>query len=369
MPLFRSPAISRRSFASLVSTLGFTVAALPLIPKSAISATRLSYYTWAGYELPQLHQMFIDKYGADAVITFFGDEEEALAKIRAGYSPSLAHPCSASIGRWRDAGVLRPFDVGRLKNWPDLLPELTNIAGANDDKGVFWIPFDWGSNSIVYRTDKVDPAYARENSWKLLWDERYAGKIGMWGSVDGAIAMAAAILGIKDTANPTDVQFEEIKRLLTEQKKLVRFYWDSETVAEDGLASGEIVASYLWSASAARLKANGVPVDYMLHPKEGVVSFACGLVMLDKGEGDDQAKYDFIDAMLDPKSGKYMIEEYGYGHSNRRSYELVTEEKLRSQGLSREIGAYVASTSFFQAWAPELRNKYISMYNSIKSQG
>lgn len=363
-----SQGMDRRALMASAAKLGLALAVLPSTRSRADAAAAMSYYTWAGYEVPQLHQAYLDKYGADATISFFGDEDEALAKIRAGYTPGLAHPCSASVARWRDAGVIKPFDVGRIKSWPDLLPQLTGIAGANGAE-VLWIPFDWGSNSIVYRTDKVDPAYARENSWKLLWDERYAGKTGMWASVDGAVAMAAAVLGIKDTSKATDEQFEQIRKLLADQRRFVRFYWDSETVAEDGLASGEIVASYLWSASYARLKQNGVPVDYMLHPKEGIVSFACGLVMLDKGEGDEQAKYDFIDAMLDPGSGKYLIEQYGYGHSNRRSYELVAEEVLQAQGLTRDIEAYIKTTSFFQAWPPDVRSKYIAMYNAIKSQG
>lgn len=193
--------------------------------------------------MPQLHDAYIKKYGAEPDITFFGDEDEALTKIRAGFFPSLAHPCSSSVARWRDAGVLAPIDTARLKNWPDLLPQLTGIAGTNTAAQTIWIPFDWGSNSIVYRTDLVDPKYVKENSWQLLLDERYSGRLAMWSSIDGAIAMAAAILGIKDTAKVTDQQFAAIRDLLTRQKKLTRFYWDSETVAEEALASGEVVAS------------------------------------------------------------------------------------------------------------------------------
>jgi spermidine/putrescine transport system substrate-binding protein len=359
--------LDRRHFNQLAARLGIGIALTPLVLRGASAEAKMSYYTWAGYEVPQLHEAYTKKYGAEPDITFFGDEDEALTKIRAGFLPSLAHPCSSSTARWRDAGVLGPIDVSRLKNWPDLLPQLTGIPGTNAPDQTIWIPFDWGSNSIVYRTDKVDPKYIEENSWQLLFDDRYAGQIAMWSSIDGAIAMSAAILGIKDTANVTDQQFADIRDLLTRQKKLIRFYWDSETVAEEALASGEVVASYLWSASYERLKKNGVPVGYMLHPKEGLISFACGIVMLKNGKGDDQAKYDFLDAMISPEAGKFLVEDYGYGHSNRKTYDLVSDEVLQAQGLTRDVSSYIATTSFFQSWAPELRSRYIQMFNEIRA--
>lgn len=357
--------LPRRDFLRRMSALGLGLAAG--LPRGASAAPALSYYSWAGYEIPELHQPYIRKYGGSPEITFFGDEEEALGKVRGGFLPALAHPCSSSIARWRDAGVVDRIDVSRLANWPDVLDDLKRIPGTTDGDATIWIPFDWGSNSIVYRTDLVDPKYAEENSWQILFDERYKGRLAMWSSIDGAVAMAATMLGIKDTANVTDDEFARINELLVRQKALLRFYWDSETVAEDALASGEVVATYLWSGSANRLKQNGVPVDYMLRPKEGIVSFCCGLVSVKGGEGDDQAKYDFIDAMLSPESGKYLVEQYGYGHANRRTYELVSEAALAAQGLTRDVGAYIAKTSFFQYWPPEMRDRYIRMFDDVKA--
>lgn len=362
-----SQMLDRRHFNRIAARLGIGLALTPVVMRAAGAEAKMSYYTWAGYEIPQLHDAYTKKYGAEPDITFFGDEEEALTKIRAGFIPSLAHPCSSSVARWRDADVLAPIDTTRLKNWPNLLPQLTGIAGTNTSDRTIWIPFDWGSNSIVYRTDLIDPKYIEENSWQVLLDERYSGRLAMWSSIDGAIAMAAAILGIKDTAKVTDQQFAEIRDLLTRQKKLTRFYWDSETVAEEALASGEVVASYLWSASYDRLKKNGVPVGYMLRPKEGLISFACGIVMLKNGRGDEQAKYDFIDAMISPESGKFLVEDYGYGHSNQKTYELISDEVLQAQGLTRDVASYIAGTSFFQSWPPDLRSRYIQMFNDIRT--
>ena len=45
----------------------------------------------------------------------------------------------------------------------------------------YFIPWDWGYASILYRTDKVDAADA--TGWELFWNEKYKGRISMW---DGA---------------------------------------------------------------------------------------------------------------------------------------------------------------------------------------
>ena len=358
--------LNRRQLFNAALVAGAGTIPLLMVPGLLRGQEPLRDFTWAGYEVPDLHGDYISKHGGSPEISFFGSEDEALAKLRISGGIDIAHPCSSTIMQWHEAGVLKPVDVSRLKNWPTVLDSLKGIPGTKAGGDVLWVPFDWGSNSIVYRTDLVDPEYMKENSWKVLWDERYKGRTGMWDSVDGAVAMAAAVLGIKDTSNVTGDEFSAIENLLREQQKNLLYYWSSETDAEASLASGEFAATYLWSGSYYRLKEQGVPVDYMLSPKEGIVSFACGLVLLDDGKGDDEAVYDFIDAMLSPESGKFMIEQYGYGHSNAKSYDIVDKEVLEQNGISGTVEEYIGKTSFFQYWPTDLRTRYVNMWESVK---
>ena len=50
--------------------------------------------------------------------------------MRGGFNPDLAHPCYNTIGRFRDAGVLQPLDVDRLKNWPDVFAPFKAVDGV-----------------------------------------------------------------------------------------------------------------------------------------------------------------------------------------------------------------------------------------------
>ena len=358
--------MDRRAFNRYVGSLGLGLMTLPLAARRGQAAGDITYFTWAGYEVPELHPSFIEKYGGSPEISFFEEEESALAKLRTGFAVDVAHPCSSSVMKWYDAEVLKPIDTTRLAHWPDIMDALKQIPGTSADGKTLWIPTDWGSNSVAYRTDLIDPEYIENPSWRVMLDERYRKRIAMWDSVDGAVAMAAAIAGIKDTANATDDEIGQITDVLRKVHDLTLYYWGSETELEASFAQGEITAAYFWSGPVYRMQEQGIPVAYMQRPKEGVVSFCCGLVLIAAGQGDEAAAYDFIDAWSSPEAGKFLIEAYGYGHSNQRAYELVEPEMLKSQGLEGDVGEYLAKTSFFQYWSPAVRDRWVEIFENVK---
>ena len=359
--------LDRRTFNAKLASLGLAMVAFPVASSTARAAGEVTYFTWAGYEIPELHPAYIEKYGGSPETAFFADEEEAFTKLRSGFKADIAHPCSTNIGRWYDADVIKPMDPSRLTYWNELILALRDLPGTSVDGQPIFVPNDWGSHSVAYRTDLVDPGYADEMGWRLLNDESLAGRIGMWDSVEAAIAYAAVILDIKDTTNVTDQQMEEMKGVLLEQKELLRTYWVSETDAEAMLASGELNASYLWSGPVFRLQEQGIPVEYMNNPAGGIISWVCGLVMTSTGEGDEQAAYDFINAWNSPEAGKFLVEVYGYGHANRLTYDIVDPAILESMGLAGNIDEYLANSTPYRSWDPDLQVKYVSMFEEVKT--
>jgi spermidine/putrescine transport system substrate-binding protein len=358
--------MSRRRFNRALASLGLGLATIPMIVRPGQAAGKVVSFTWADYQEPQLHKAFIAAYGEDAAdYTFFADEEEALQKMRAGYTPDVAHPCSYSVGRWYDAGILSPIDVDRLKNWPDIYDSLKGVKGTVTDAGEpLFVPFDWGSSSVLYRTDLVD---LEEESWSLLFDERYKGRLSMYDSVDAAVPVAAIVLGYDNPFALDDAQLEKVGKLLATQRDLLRFYWGELAPMEQALASGEIVAAYSWNSSAVNLKKQGVPVKFM-DPKEGRLTFVCGLVRIKGGGADEQAVYDFIDAMLEPSAGVYLINRHGYGHSNRRTFEQMDPARLDELGLS-DPETVLSQGVFQQEIEPTTREKYIALFEKVKVLG
>ncbi len=358
--------LSRRGFLAAASGVA-SAAVMRRHGGAAVADTGdVTYFTWAGYELPEFHQEFINKYGSSPVSTFFADENEALSKLQAGFRADVVHPCTYSIRRWHDADVIRPIDVSRLPRWTEIIPDLKAIIPVSEDGAPLWIPWDWGHSSLVVRSDLIDPELLENPSWSLLIDERLSGRIAMWDSLETNVGIAARIAGVPGPNDVTDEEFGRIVDVLRKLHAQSRFYWGWEPDIEPALASGEVVATYLWPAVVNRLTADGVPIVYVQNPQEGKFYWACGPALGAGGEGDETAAYDFINAMLAPEAGKYLIEEYGYGHSNAKSFEIAGPQAVSAFGVSGDVGEAMKGARLDE-FSPIMLERYTTAYEEIKA--
>lgn len=356
--------LSRRDFGRALAAMGLAVATYA--PRAAQAAPSLMVYEWAGYEPPELHPGYVTKYGASPEFSFFGSIQEALQKILSGFRPDLAHPCSTSLKRWQLAGVLAPIDTGRLANYGDLWPKLRDVPHAQEDGSTWFVPFDCGSTSILYRTDLVDPKDVEDPSWSLLFNEKYKGRLAMYNADTMPVEIASRVLGsFPDYTHLSDPQLVEIRKLLAVQRDLLRFYWEDTTQLEQALASGEVVAAMAWNGSVKPLQEQGLPIKYMV-PKEGVITWVCGLVRCANAPGDEQAAHDFIDAMISPEAGAYLIKEQGYAHANSKAYDLVPKELLAVLGYDNPQSSFDAASVTEEPDEP-YRTRYIDLVDQVKA--
>jgi spermidine/putrescine-binding protein len=349
----------RRTVARAMASLGLATAVAPIAARAEQGRMPI-YFTWSGYEIPELHPPFVTKYGTQVDFSNFADTTEAFQKMRAGYRPDLSHPCTEDMNIWTDAGIVEPIDTSRLSNWDSLFQALQTQSGVNYGGQVMFAPTDWGNSSIVYRTDLVDA----EESWAMLFDERYAGKISPWDSTSNVQA-AAVILGIDPHAIPDDVLNGEIADMLRKQREITRDYWSTATELDQMIASGEVVIAYAWNETYKRLKEQGVPVAYA-RPKEGIWGWCCGVVRIKGGEGDEAMVYDFIDAWLSPEAGKNLIEMYGYGHSNKVSFDIANPDIVANLGLTNPE-ALMADSKFFGPIDPAQNEKQVQLWEEIRA--
>ena len=330
--------MSRRKFQSLLGSLGIATVTLPVWsgPARAAAEDHPNVFTWEGWDIPEHHQEYMDKHGELPNFSIFGDEEEAFAKIMAGARYDVSHPCSYKVEIWRDAGILQPIDVSQLDHWADIVPSLKQIPGMTTAEGdVYFVASEWGHTSVLYRADLVDPKYQEDETWGLLWDERYAGRMSMADSLIDGVMVAAIYGGAKDPFNMTDAEVEVTGDLLRKQLPLLRYYWTSPTDIENAMAAGELVATSSWNDSYTALKGEGIDVKYM-NPKEGAMTWVCGFCLMSAADPAKLEKsYDVIDAFLSPESGVVTIMDEGYGHANIRAFDLVSDEDLAERGLSK----------------------------------
>ncbi len=353
--------MTRRQISKALAGVGLSLVTMPLLPRRAGAVTKPLIFEWSGYEVPELHKSYIDKHGDSPEFSFFGEEEEALQKMRGGFKPDTVHPCVENVLRYRLAGVVKPLDKSRLEHWDDMWPMFKKLDTIWHGDDLYMIPFDWGNSSILYRTDLVD---IDEESWTLLWDERYKGRMASYDSISNLL-VAGLISGAKDPFAMTPDELKKASDLVRQQRDLMAFYWTGISNVEQAMAAGELVAAYAWNEGLVHLKKQGVPVKFM-NPKEGILTWVCGIMRGADGPGDEDLVYDWINAMTSPESGKFLIEDYGYGHSNTKAFDLVPKERLAELGLSSPDDM-LRTSIFFKTMDPDLEQEYNRIFEEIKA--
>lgn len=362
----RNGKLNRRAFTKALLAAGVGLVATPFAPRSGLaqSAAQGTFFTWGGFDIPELFGEYQEKNGALPNFAVFGGTEEALTRMRAGFVADVAHPCNAGLLRWVDSGLFQPIDTSRLSNWPDLIPELLDLEGNQASNGMPWMaPFDWGQTSITYRTDLFE--LEGEESWDMLWDARYSGRLGSLASGGDAWWCGAIKAGVDFREIATEAAFERIAAVMRSQRPLIRVYTDDTTTLEQALASGEMVAAMTWNSSATALIAEGVPVKFA-QPKEGALTWVCGVMIHRDAPNLDRA-YDIIDSLLSVDAGRFLIGDYGYGHSNSRSFEGFDDETLVSLSLSRNPADILEAGQFMIPQDQEFESQMAELFEMIKA--
>jgi spermidine/putrescine transport system substrate-binding protein len=357
-----APGTDRRRVLQAMAATGLVPVTMTWRGTGAQAAADLLVFDWTGYEIPELHGPYIEKYGASPEVAVYADVYEAFSKVQAGFKVDTVHPNIWDVRQFYDAGLLQPWDTSRLANWPDVFPSLAAMPGAQFDGQQYLIPTDWGVNALIVRSDIVDMS---DPSWGILWNPAYAGRISVNTEMEATVQTAALMLGITDPFHASDEEIAAIKAKLEEQRALLRFYWSDPTELEQAIASGEVVAAWAWPQVYGDLVKEGQPVAY-LNPKEGVYSWMTGFVRMADGPGLDQNAYDYVDAWLSPETGKWLIENYGYGHTNRKSFELVSAEVLEEKGLGSPDEVLGAAHAV-QEYDVEVREKLVNMFEEVKA--
>ena len=228
----------------------------------------------------------------------------------------------------------------------------------------YFVPAEFGNSSLVYRTDMVDEGYLAENSWAILYDDKYAGRLAWYDTSVATVAVAALMKGYENIWTLSDEQLKEVQPLMSKQRDLTRFYWSDVTQMEQAIAAGEVVAAYSWNQSFVTLQDQGIPVGYMV-PKEGVFAWGSGFI-IHKDATDLDAVYTYIDAWISPESGAWLIDNYGYGSANLAAYDLLPQERLEQLGFS-DPETLIANTIFFPAMDPVYDAKYETLYQDVRA--
>jgi spermidine/putrescine transport system substrate-binding protein len=361
----REGKLSRRAFNRTLASLGIVTVMMPLLPRRTLAAAEdhATWFTWGGFDVPDYFDQYVERRGALPNFATYGSAEEALTKLKSGFVADVVMPCLSDVPRWSETGLFQPIDTSRLSNWPDVLPELWDVSFNRTGDNIWMMPWEWGQTSVAYRTDLYD-LEGVEESWDMLWNPKYAGRLGMLAGGGDAWWCAAIKAGVPFDQINTDEAFEKISAVLREQRPLIRMYTDDTTSSDTALAAGEIVAIMAWNSSVVTLTGQGVPVRFA-KPKEGALTWVCGQ-MLHRDAPNLDSAYEILDSLISQAASTALIRGSGYGGPNRKSYDEFTDEELAALGLSRNPMDVLQAGHFGIPQSAEWDQRMTSTWEQIK---
>lgn len=340
----------------------------PTAAPASDSNEKITIMEWSGYEVtenPYLFPAFAEAYTPtiDSAVDYiiFAEDPEAFAKIQSGVHADLVHPCESYMDLYIENGLVQPIDTSRLKYWDQLNPKLVAVGQRNGVQ--YFVPWDWGYESILVRTDLVQDV---PTSWADLWNPEYAGHLMLWDSGQANYGVTALALGIKDPwGELTPENVERVKQKLIELKPNVLHYWTDYTETYNMPASGEAwVTASAWQDAYGYLSTEGYDAAY-IEPTEGRMGWACGYGILKDAVNLDRI-YEFLNAATAPESAAGLGNNYWYGHANTQAVSLIDDYIVDFMGLDN-IDALFQKTIFYQPLTDDQRQMLVEMWNEVKA--
>jgi spermidine/putrescine transport system substrate-binding protein len=353
---------------------GATTAAATPSPSATVlppdTTGRLTVLEWAGYDQGDDPKstcgphcgFFTDFQQAYPKVTVGfetgASDADVLAKMLGGDQADLFHFYSGWAQLYVDAGLAEEIDTSQLKNWdkvPDDFKKLGQINGKQ-----YFVPWDWGFTSILYRTDKVATPI---DTWGALFDQKYKGHVSMWDDGPGAVTVSAYVHGYNETAI-TDEQLAAIKAEWIAQKQLNLFYWAGEPELQQGIRNGDVWVAYAWQGSYAVMLGEGVPVAYA-NPKEGRNSWV-GFYGIRKGSPNKDLAMRFLDLKLGDQTMANVVNLFYYGAANKDVMAGITDATLK-KAFSVDDPTVLQRTNFTPNVTDTQRNAWTQMWAEVKA--
>lgn len=316
---------SRRRFLTAASAAGLTVAAAGCLgggggeikdqPINAASVPPKNYkktvnvWNWYYSWRDEVVKEFENQTDISVNKGSYTSGSEFYAKFKSGnYKIDNVGSTVSWSNRAMKNDYLSAFPVDKMESWqkmPDFVHESTKKWTGQDGK-IYSIPQALSIYpTLTYNTNTFSSA---PESWDVLWDEQYKGKIFMWDAPVLSGQIAAMHTG-QDPFNPDD--FQAIQDALIKQKPLLKTYWSSYNQARGMFVNEDVVVGPLLDGQTwlAKFK-NNAPIDYTV-PKEGTF-YNTDDIIIPKKAPHPMASLYFVDFAMQPKHSKKLLTTMGY---------------------------------------------------------
>ena len=263
-----------------------------------------SYDTNAAFE-----EWYLAEYGKEVKVNYttYASNEDMYAKLKSGaVKYDIVIPADYMIELMIEEDMLEEIDFSNIPNYQYIDEKYRNLFYDPDNK--YSVPYTYGMVGIIYNTTMVE---GKPDSWSLMWDENYKGKILNFNNPRDAFGTAMYKLGIDVNTSDTadwDAAFEALKA----QKPLVQSYVMDEIFNKMKGASAAIAPYYAGDFLTMYDDNNDLAFYY---PKEGTNVFIDAICIPNGTQHKDIAEA-YINFMLSEDAAIANAEYIGYASPN-----------------------------------------------------
>lgn len=293
-----------------------------------LQGTTLNVYNWGEY---------ISDEGVDAVAEFerltgckvnyttFESNENMYSKLSGGgVSYDVIVPSDYMIERLIFEERLEKLDYNNIPNYEKYFDSESYGRLVADGVEPYAVIYNVGTTVLIYNKKMVEKI---PDSWNVLWDEQYAGKVLMFNNPRDSFAVAQFALGQDlNTVNKDD--WDKAAQYLIEQREKVKPVYVMDEVFIM-MESGDYALAAYYAGDFEIMVANNPDLGYVF-PKEGVNSFYDALCV-PKGAQNKKGAEAFINFMMEPQIALANAEYISYATPNKAVRENP-EYTLRDSG-------------------------------------
>lgn len=228
------------------------------------SPNTLTVLNYGKYIEPKVLDMFEEETGIKVEYEEYITPENMYTKYKAGaIDYDLICTSDYMIEKLINEGEVLEMNYDNIPLVQNLDQTYFDFSRSFDAENKYTLPYFFGTVGILYNKEMVDES--KVDSWDILWDEAYSGKIIMADSVRDSFMVAQKRLGYSLNTTDDD-KLREAQKLLIEQKPLIYSYLVDE--AQDEMIAENAAMALVYSGEAGLALEYNEKLAFSV-PKEG----------------------------------------------------------------------------------------------------
>jgi len=323
-------------------------------------------------------EYYYQKFGKEVKVNYSTNatNEDMYSKLKSGAgSYDIVIPSDYMIDKMIKENMLIPFGAESIENYKNISDDFKNLY--YDPQNLYSVPYTYGMLGVIYNEALVDEEDVADESWGLLWNEKYRGKILQFNNPRDAFGSAMYYVGID--VNSTDkADWDAALSKLVEQKPLIQAYVNDEIFNKMTTASAAIAPYF--AGDFITMAADNEDLKFY-YPKEGSNLFVDAMCIPKSSKNPEVAK-EYINFMLSPEPAIANSIYIGYASPNKvvvESEEYAEAMEELTEGamdilygkLPEDVNAeYNAKfgTTCYESFTPEIQEHVNTLWESLKTE-